>query len=253
MEDLDDMMMAEAIRLSLVAEEERKKKEDKEARKEAKKKEKQEKKAQKAARKGSYQSSRNNSSSTLAGENAQVSSTSNDGKGKGIERAEAVSAGSKNGSSGESSSSVLGLPHLPPSEPLSWTYHSGDETHTRGGSHLRKVSNVSSSDSSIMDSLPSAMEHPVGRLDVSKSAQESSSRAADSSSDGEPLFNFRSLASMIGEEEKTGDSSHSQHSNHRRGENSSPVQEESIGPHDQFILKPSQEHAHSTPTPEPQS
>jgi hypothetical protein len=38
MEDLEDMMMMEAIRLSLAAEEERKKKSEKEAAKEAKKK-----------------------------------------------------------------------------------------------------------------------------------------------------------------------------------------------------------------------
>jgi len=57
-DDLEDMMMMEAIRLSLAAEEERKQKEEKEAKKEAKKKEKAEKKAEKkadkAAKKGVY-------------------------------------------------------------------------------------------------------------------------------------------------------------------------------------------------------
>lgn len=52
MENLENMMLAEAIRLSLAAEEERKRKHDKEERKEAKKREKEERKAAKAAAKG---------------------------------------------------------------------------------------------------------------------------------------------------------------------------------------------------------
>ena len=47
MEDLEEMMMMEAIRLSLAAEEDRKKKADKEAAKEAKKKAKVDKKREK--------------------------------------------------------------------------------------------------------------------------------------------------------------------------------------------------------------
>ncbi|OBT42165.1 hypothetical protein VE00_06817 [Pseudogymnoascus sp. WSF 3629] len=57
-DDLEEMMMMEAIRQSLVAEEERKRKDEKEAakdaKKEAKKREKAEKKAEKAAKKGVY-------------------------------------------------------------------------------------------------------------------------------------------------------------------------------------------------------
>ena len=51
MEDLEDMMMMEAIRLSLASEEERRKREDKDTKKEAKKKDKENKKAEKLARK----------------------------------------------------------------------------------------------------------------------------------------------------------------------------------------------------------
>lgn len=54
MDDLEDMMMMEAIRLSLVAEEERKKKAEKEAAKEAKKKAKEDKKKEKKEKKGVY-------------------------------------------------------------------------------------------------------------------------------------------------------------------------------------------------------
>lgn len=70
MENLENMMLAEAIRLSLAAEEERKRKADKEERKEAKRKEKEERKAAKAAAKGqpySGQSSASGSTLSLPG------------------------------------------------------------------------------------------------------------------------------------------------------------------------------------------
>lgn len=70
MENLENMMLAEAIRLSIAAEEERKRRADKEERKEAKKKEKEERKAAKAAAKGqpySGQSSASGSSLSLPG------------------------------------------------------------------------------------------------------------------------------------------------------------------------------------------
>lgn len=67
MENLENMMLAEAIRLSLAAEEERKRKADKEERKEAKKKEKEERKAAKAAAKGQpYSSHSSASGSTMS-------------------------------------------------------------------------------------------------------------------------------------------------------------------------------------------
>lgn len=72
MESLENMMLAEAIRLSLAAEEERKRKADKEEKKEAKKREKEERKAAKAAAKGhpysgSGQSSASGSTLSLSG------------------------------------------------------------------------------------------------------------------------------------------------------------------------------------------
>ena len=74
-DDLEDLMMMEAIRLSLAAEEDRKRREEKEAKKEAKKKAKEDKKeakqAEKLARKGGtsapmYGAGHNDSSSTWA-------------------------------------------------------------------------------------------------------------------------------------------------------------------------------------------
>ena len=54
MDDLEDMMMMEAIRLSLAAEDERKRRLDKELAKEAKKRAKEDKKKEKKERKGVY-------------------------------------------------------------------------------------------------------------------------------------------------------------------------------------------------------
>ena len=90
-EDLEELMMMEAIRLSLQAEEERKKKEEKEAEKERKKEEKkrakEQKKADKAARKtgtSSYSSSRNNSQYFSHGSgSADASQSPPETKGKG--------------------------------------------------------------------------------------------------------------------------------------------------------------------------
>ena len=88
-EDLEDLMMMEAIRLSLAAEEERKKKDEKGAKKEAKKRAKEEKKeakqAEKASRKGTGASSsqppqpaRRESEVTAAGTEVSLGMTDHD-------------------------------------------------------------------------------------------------------------------------------------------------------------------------------
>ncbi|KAF2724914.1 hypothetical protein K431DRAFT_216832 [Polychaeton citri CBS 116435] len=87
-DDLEDLMMMEAIRLSLAAEEERKRKEEKDAKKGAKKRAKEEKKeakqAEKAARKNSsgpsmYRAGTNDSASSWTS-NHMIRSTSNLGR-----------------------------------------------------------------------------------------------------------------------------------------------------------------------------
>ena len=88
-DDLEELMMMEAIRLSLAAEEERKRKEEKDAAKQAKKEEKQKakdaKKAEKAAKK-MYATGRNASSLSqmTTGTNTTAGETS--GKGKAVDR-----------------------------------------------------------------------------------------------------------------------------------------------------------------------
>ncbi|KAL2432360.1 Protein sip5 [Exophiala dermatitidis] len=208
MDDLEEMMMMEAIRLSLASEEERRRKEEKEARKEAKKKEKESKKAEKAARKNSLFTLNSNasngdgSSSLLERSRSNLSLGLEDeppaGKGKAVERSESplsqqhgaeeetprpayVPGLSLSGTSQESVASSIPVPL-------------GAEPFRR--SHLRQMSTASSASSSFVDSGASAGfadsgTPPPGNL--------------------EPMFNFRSLAAMIGEDEKAESSTHVEH------------------------------------------
>ncbi|OOQ84610.1 Protein sip5 [Penicillium brasilianum] len=193
-DDLEEMMMMEAIRLSLASEEDRRRREEKEIRKEAKRrekeKEKEAKKADKAARKtGLY--SNNASTSALSvpieiavGKTSSSSSIAEDGpsagKGKAVDRASpaAVEASAPPSSTTSSlADQSLALPDslgtAEPSRP----------------SHLRHVSSASSSISSIMEG--NASDRPGGHM------------SADASSTSlEPMFNFRSLAAVIGDEDK---------------------------------------------------
>ena len=221
-DDLEDMMMMEAIRLSLASEEERTRKEEKnakkDAKKDAKKKAKEEKKAEKAAKKtGLYISSANQSSRTLESDPGSPSSVQ--GKGKSAVRlgnypADMDMAPGKStlpSSSSETAQSYLErsramLQNDSPSSPNFPSMPSRP-------SHLRNLSNASSSASSINEqNLPTA---------GSMSSREPSPNAsgihiaqpdgADHASSGtppgggagmEPMFNFRSLAAMIDNEEK---------------------------------------------------
>ncbi|KAL4977826.1 protein sip5 [Aspergillus desertorum] len=199
MDDLEEMMMMEAIRLSLASEEERRKREEKELRKEAKRREKEAKKAEKMARRAGFYSN-NASSSALDSPSdsrlPKVTSSSSSivgeetapDKGKAVERvtlprnnvslpentsSDDVPSGLLEPQQSHSSSS-LGPPM--PREPTK-------------PSHLRHVSSASSSFSSLVESMS---EEPG----VSSQPHEGTSSSA------EPLFNFRSLAAVIGDEDK---------------------------------------------------
>lgn len=198
-DDLEEMMMMEAIRLSLASEDERLRREEKEARKDAKKrekeKEKEAKKADKMARKtGLYSNNASNSaldglgessvakvtssSSSVIGENIIGEETAAGSKGKGVDRA------------------------LPPTEetkppllldPGAPGAHLADQSEPSRPSHLRHVSSASSSFSSIMEAT--SEDRPSGHA-----AGEGNNPSL------EPLFNFRSLAAVIGDEEKIDES-----------------------------------------------
>ncbi len=204
MDELEDMMMMEAIRLSLAAEDDRRRKEEKEAKKEAKKKEKETKKAEKAAKKSglydinssvSYGGTDSGSSSPLARAESASSSfvdeeLGSSGKGKGVDR---------------SGTPPLGIPqhnhHDLPSSSLSPGQHdlllpsSALASEPSRRSHLRQMSNASSSASSLMD--PGSSQAMTG-----------SNTPSGGGAGTEPMFNFRSLAAMIGDKEKGEESVH---------------------------------------------
>lgn len=234
------MMLAEAVRLSLAAEEERKRKaekeERKEAQKEAKKREKEARKAAKAAAKhaGPYESAsgrsgqssasgsslslpglgfgrkRGNSAASNLRIEASVASAMASGesrepaskdKGKGVDRAasalaEGAPANTADPVTSGGSSNTTGarpIPHLP-----------------AGPSHLRQMSNASSVSSSILDSQPGSYTSPSHLQDPRGSGLSLGSRSnasedggdqdrdRDPSTSTEPMFNFRSLAEVVG-------------------------------------------------------
>lgn len=204
MEELEDMMMMEAIRLSLAAEEDRRRKEEKEAKKEAKKKEKETKRAEKAAKKSGIHTLNSNAShpgidsgpnSPLARAESASSSLideepGNSGKGKGIDRTDTPSLGIPHRTYHDSSSSLVPTGQL---DTLSSYSALASEPSKR--SHLRQMSNASSSASSLMD--PGSSQAMTG-----------SNTPPGEGAGTEPMFNFRSLAAMIGDKEKGGNSVH---------------------------------------------
>lgn len=213
MDELEEMMFMEAVRLSLAAEEERKRKEEKAYRKEAKKREKEERKALKKQG-GPYGSGSGASASSLslgigrrrgnstasnllmeatmsrasqASKSPEPSMDSRNGsdKGKGVDRVpQELHAGPS------ASSSSLPLPVTTP----------------RGGSHLRQMSNASSIGSSGGDS-PVGSYSNQAYLGADEGPRSSGLSLGAYSDDGdrdagsagnEPMFNFNSLAQMVG-------------------------------------------------------
>ncbi|KGO72330.1 hypothetical protein PITC_050760 [Penicillium italicum] len=199
-DDLEEMMMMEAIRLSLASEDERLKREEKEARKEAKRrekeKEKEAKKADKVARKtGLYSNNASasaldvlaesslgretSSSSSVIGEDVIGEEIPASSKGKGVDRALPSTAEETN------------RPTL--LDPAAPTGQLADHSDPSRQSHLRQVSSASSSFSSVMETTP---EDGAG----------GPAAGEGNTSSLEPMFNFRSLAAVIGDEEKVDDS-----------------------------------------------
>lgn len=196
---LENIMMAEAIRLSLVEAEEQRKKDEKEAKKEAKKREKEDRKA---AKKNPYQgsggSSQNASAMSVALSNLRTdpntavatsvavksesslaspsgtSPTGYEGKGKSVDRSEET----------EASSSAAATAQPPP---------------PRGGSHLRQMSNASTVSSTDLDSMPANFRPGHGEEPNSSNLSlEGRSDDDEGNQSAEPLFNFRSLAEIVG-------------------------------------------------------
>lgn len=241
MDDLEDMMMMEAIRLSLAAEEERKRKAEKEAAKEAKKKAKEEKKKEKNEKKiyGSGTSSAsgstlslslglgrrrgNSGASNLAKEVTPESVEPTDPKGKGVDRGNCNASPSTPVDFLRSDSGSSGTRRLDTNIPTSFgDLHQSlpSPTAPEKPSHLRQMSNASSPASSFVDSAPGSLRndhHGHGSSSTLDSPNASGINVAgrssptpdggdeDGSAGAEPMFNFPSLAAMISIEEGTED------------------------------------------------
>jgi hypothetical protein len=280
MDDLEEMMMMEAIRLSLAAEEERKRKEDKEAAKEAKKKAKEEKKREKKERKGVYGSGASSASGSALslslpglGRHRGNSGGSNlvrelmpdvaetpMTKGKGVARPDITSNLATASApinftrpTGSGYSGVPGARHLDTNTLINiqdLQQPSASPTAPEKPSHLRQMSNASSPASSFIESVPGSLGndfhgHGYGSSSSLDTPNASGSNvaghggnASDNGGDSngtEPLFNFQSLAAMIGhnEEDKEDAAKHIEHlnggeSSGRREEGPTSLLEESI-------------------------
>ncbi|KAL1874357.1 hypothetical protein VTK73DRAFT_440 [Phialemonium thermophilum] len=239
MEDLEDMMFMEAVRLSLAAEEERKRKVEKEERKEAKRREKEARKAAKAAAKnsqGPYDGGRsghssasgsslslsgigfgrkrgNSGASNLRAEASVANAIANTGgaevppsssgrkdKGKSVDRGpENSEEPDASGEQCDAPSSVAGRSTTAP-RPI-------PPLNAPRPSHLRQMSNASSVSSSLPDSqpgsyaAPSQLQDPRGSgLSLSGTSDDGgdADRDRDPSASTEPMFNYRSLAEVVG-------------------------------------------------------
>ncbi|KAF1959781.1 hypothetical protein CC80DRAFT_310299 [Byssothecium circinans] len=229
-DDLEELMLMEAIRLSLAAEEERKKKEEKEAAKEAKKEEKKKakeaKKADKAARRSGFFGA---SSQDGADEEVIGRPQSAAGKGKAVDRSgfAGFNHRSETMSSANASSSK--------DNPQTYLEHSRAQiqrevssngsarpfdpaveqplfTPTEQQSHravLRSLSNASSSVSSL-ESLPGqdsrgSFEHSPNTSGIDLGTDDTPPQGTPET---EPIFNFKSLAEVITEGKDDGKAQH---------------------------------------------
>lgn len=271
-DDLEDLMMMEAIRLSLAAEEDRKRKEDKGIRKEEKKKAKEDKKQAKrddklAKKHGSgtllVRPGTNDSSGSTWASTSMTRSTSNlsgpaaipeeqiQGKGKAPVQDFAgfnplsdptstlnteFGDDHRDDTSGSPSpSSGLRKPRENPQGHLQ-----ASRTHLQPSAsnpisapsprspHFRQFSNASSIASSNGNSAPSSLRADSNvpsatgsRLDVS--GDDETPGLGTTPTHSEPMFNFRSLAAMIGDEDKAG-----RESEHIENASPSPPAEEEL-------------------------
>ncbi|USP73925.1 hypothetical protein yc1106_01199 [Curvularia clavata] len=220
LEDLEDLMMMEAIRLSLAAEEERKKKDEKEAAKEAKKEEKKKAKENKKVAKAQRNIGSGFHPIDIEGlDGMEAGSSAAAGKGKGIDR----SGGAESSNSKSDLSSTLHTTstkddpqgHLEASRAQIQRETSDSANSATLDSHsneqqshravLRNLSNASSSASSCSESYQVSLRqenhsNPAPGSSYSPSLNPSG-ETPQGSSGTEPMFNFQSLKDTISPEE----------------------------------------------------
>jgi len=248
-DDLEDMMMMEAIRLSLASEEDRRKREVKDAKREAKRKDKENKRADKAAEKaarktGVYPSSANQSTTGFNNASGEASVSQGDfssftGKGKAVQQSSASSS-----INGHSNANPQALTTGDPQEhleraraqliPGDTAFSSLYSSAAYRPSHLKTLSNASSSASSIEGSNPGSLRSDnhghTSSFEVSPNASginiQSTVSAQDTYISGtppgggagmEPMFNFRSLAAMVGDDDKSKDTKHEENTSRADG------------------------------------
>ncbi|TQV99037.1 C2H2 zinc finger protein [Cordyceps javanica] len=209
MDELEDMMFMEAVRLSLAAEEERKKKEAKALRKDAKKREQAEKKAAKKAAKdpygGSVSGASGSSLSLGLGRKRGNSGASNlrmeltvqgaSQAPKGDDQADVPSQKTHDGTPGDNTEKGKSIDRGETEASVEGSSSSAIPIRS-GGSHLRQMSNASSLGSSLADSAPGSFSG-AGLLNVDGFRQ-TRGEGSDGEEASEPLFNFRSLAELVG-------------------------------------------------------
>ncbi|KMQ49121.1 hypothetical protein A7C99_6643 [Trichophyton rubrum] len=192
-EEIEEMMIMEAIRLSLTTEEERRKKEEKEAKKEAKKREKEAKRAGKSAAQNEESSSTNESSSSATGltstDAGLPENDSSQDKGKGVARPVPASAPAPadQGEPSSLSQATEQPPKLRLNTPLAGECSAPAGTSPSPRPHPRSHSSASSSDISLVES---AFDD-----------QKDTGTPNGSNPNIDAVFNFRSLAAMVGDAE----------------------------------------------------
>ncbi len=216
-DDLEELMMMEAIRMSLASEEVRRTREEKERKKNAKKEEKENKKAAKAAKKaGVYPSSANRSTAGIDGTTGEASTSqldfgSSTSKGK-IPNNTSDQAFSSSPAEDPQEHLERARAQILPTD-ISSAYSSS----AYRPSQLRTLSNASSSASSIEGSAPGSSKsdlHGQGssfnvspnasgvNMPSGGSAQVISETPPGGGAGMESMFNFRSLAAMVGDDDK---------------------------------------------------
>ena len=234
MDDLEEMMMIEAIKLSLEAEEDRKKKVEKEAAKDARKRAKEEKKREKKEKKGVYGSGassaggsalslslsgfgrrRGNSGASNLGREITPEGVDDSGS-RGKETGRGMGGSSApltpiNTAQAESSTTQLNMlaSQSPGNAPFPNFLDSHDSPTTAATpdkpSHLRQMSTASSLASSFIESAPNSPQDDSPALGLSRSPNASGADAPGSSSNTHEVgdtnpntgFNLRSLAAVI--------------------------------------------------------
>ncbi|KAL6820537.1 hypothetical protein V8C40DRAFT_250691 [Trichoderma camerunense] len=219
MEELEEMMFMEAIRLSLAAEEERKRKVEKALQKDAKKREKEREKAERKALKkaakdpyaGGISGASGSSLSLGLGRKRGNSAASNlrleltlqsnsPSASQSSRAAESPNQETKAESPGDKGKGVEREPQPGATETTSTGSLPIPTSSSRGGSHLRQMSNASSLGSSVGDSPSGSLtDQGLGNSDAAKRrSMGNRSDSGDGETESEPMFNFSSLAEIVG-------------------------------------------------------